>query len=84
MCPPVHLYMYIAQLVCYGTIRYIFFYSKELVPIGFDELEVHSLNHCFDCSPLIGCVVGKVSMFFSLEFTAEHDGESITHSMYYK
>ena len=62
--------------------RYIFFYRKKLIPFGFDELEVHSLNHRFDCYLLIGCIVGKMSMFFSLEFTAEHEEDSITLSMY--
>ena len=78
-----YTYMYMAQLVCYRTLRYIFLYRKEVVPFGFDELEVYSLNHRFDCSLLRGCVVGKMSMFISLEFTVEHDEESITHSIYY-
>ena len=76
--------MYMAQLVCNRTIRCVFFYRKEMVRFGLDELEVHSLNHRFNCSLLIGCIVGKMSMFFSLEFTAEHDEKSIMHSIYHK
>ena len=73
---------YVILLVCYRT--KVFFYRKEVVPFGFDELEVHSLNHCFDCPLLIGCIVEKMSMFFSLEFTAGHYEQSIIHSILVK